>query len=288
MKKNYLFIAFIALFIGLSFSSCKKDDNNGNSNNGKTDPGTIATANLVAYFPFDGNGTEKISNISTEKAANVTYIAGRRGQAYQGADNAYLTYVLPDNSKLKTLTSFAMSLWLKSPLVTGDPVPVIFEIGKSDDFFWGNLSLSLDRLDATADSLQLHMFFLKNAPIDWANQHIGYSNPAFTINKWMHLVIQYDENTSKYSIYKEGVKLNLPANVANRTVSDGGAPLGPMLFANADKIIIGGWRPKIEAGATDVWMGWFQGNIDELRVYNRALTDAEAKALYDAEVSQLN
>lgn len=35
-------------------------------------------------------------------------------------------------------------------------------------------------------------------------------------------------------------------------------------------------------------MGSFTGNMDELRVYSRALTDAEVKALYDAEVENLN
>jgi hypothetical protein len=34
-------------------------------------------------------------------------------------------------------------------------------------------------------------------------------------------------------------------------------------------------------------MGWFLGNMDELRVYDKALTAAEVKALYDAEVTQI-
>jgi hypothetical protein len=34
-------------------------------------------------------------------------------------------------------------------------------------------------------------------------------------------------------------------------------------------------------------MGWFLGNLDELRVYDKALTTAEALALYQAEVTQV-
>ncbi len=134
----------IAMMIMMSsmLTSCNKDDD---PDDGKIDPGTIATTNLVAYFPFDGNGTEKIANLTPTLQPSVTYVAGRRGQAYQGANMAHLLYTLPATSKLKTLTSFSVAMWLKSPLVTGDPEITVFEIGKSDDLFWGNLKLGLLR-----------------------------------------------------------------------------------------------------------------------------------------------
>lgn len=279
----------IAMMIMMSsmLTSCNKDDN---PDDGKIDPGTIATTNLVAYFPFDGNGTEKIANLTPTLQPNVTYVAGRRGQAYQGANMAHLLYTLPATSKLKTLTSFSVAMWIKSPLVTGDPEITLFEIGKSDDLFWGNLKLGLLRLNATADSLNFKAFFLKNGAV-WSGQHISYSDPLFPINMWMHMVFQYDQATSKFMIYKDGVKIVTNDGVENRWAAGDDVvprpPLGPLAFANADKINIGAWRPKTEGTATDAWMGWFLGNMDELRVYDKALTAAEVKALYDAEVTQI-
>lgn len=279
----------IAMMIMMSsmLTSCNKD---GDPDDGKIDPGTIATTNLVAYFPFDGNGTEEIANLTPTLQPNVTYVAGRRGQAYQGANMAHLLYTLPATSKLKTLTSFSVAMWIKSPLVTGDPEITLFEIGKSDDFFWGNLKLGLLRLNATADSLNFKAFFLKNGAV-WSGQHISYSDPLFPINMWMHMVFQYDQTTSKFMIYKDGVKIVTNEGVENRWAAGDDVvprpPLGPLAFANADKINIGAWRPKTEGTATDAWMGWFLGNMDELRVYDKALTAAEVKALYDAEVTQI-
>ncbi len=279
----------IAMMIMMSsmLTSCNKDDN---PDDGKIDPGTIATTNLVAYFPFDGNGTEKIANLTPTLQPNVTYVAGRRGQAYQGANMAHLLYTLPATSKLKTLTSFSVAMWIKSPLVTGDPEITLFEIGKSDDFFWGNLKLGLLRLNATADSLNFKAFFLKNGAV-WSGQHISYSDPLFPINMWMHMVFQYDQATSKFMIYKDGVKIVTNDGVENRWAAGDDVvprpPLGPLAFSNADKINIGAWRPKTEGTATDAWMGWFLGNMDELRVFDKALTAAEVKALYDAEVTQI-
>jgi hypothetical protein len=279
----------IAMMVMMSsmLTSCNKDDD---PDDGKIDPGTIATTNLVAYFPFDGNGTEKIANLTPTLQPNVTYVTGRRGQAYQGANMAHLLYTLPAASKLKSLTSFSVAMWIKSPLVTGDPEITLFEIGKSDDFFWGNLKLGLLRLNATADSLNFKAFFLKNGAV-WSGQHINYSDPLFPINMWMHMVFQYDQTTSKFMIYKDGVKIETSAGVENRWAAGEDVnprpPLGPLAFANADKINIGAWRPKTEGTATDAWMGWFLGNMDELRVYDKALTAAEVKALYDAEVTQI-
>ncbi len=293
MKNKFQFVGALLFGVltlgGLVITSCSDDDDNGD--NGKIDPSTIATSNLVAYFPFDGNATESIANLTPTMQPNVTYVAGRRGQAYQGANQAHLLYTLPANSKLKNLTSFSLAMWFKSPLVTGDPEPTVFEIGKSDDLYWGNLKFALNRLSATADSLQFKAFFLKTGAV-WSGQHVSYSDNLFTINRWMHIVLQYDETTSKYMIYKDGVKITTNDGVENRwAAGDDVNPrpaLGPLAFANADKINIGAWRPKTEGTATDAWMGWFLGNLDELRVYDKALTAAEVKNLYDAEVTQIN
>jgi hypothetical protein len=102
----------------------------------------------------------------------------------------------------------------------------------------------------------------------------------------MHLVFEYDEVTSKYKIYLNGTQVVTSDGVENR-YSEEGVALGALAFANADVINIGAWRPKSENDATDTWMGWFMGNIDELRVYDIALTDTEIKSLYDAEVTQV-
>ncbi|NDP19587.1 MAG: LamG domain-containing protein [Paludibacter sp.] len=287
MKKLKLFSVFTvsALFIGMSFTSCKTTEPD--PNDGKTDPSTIATSNLVAYFPFNGNATEAIGTLTPEVQPNVTYVTGRRGKAYQGATGAHLRYALPAASKLKSLTSFSVGMWFKSPLVTGDPEPIFFQIGKSDDLFWGNMTLALNRLAATADSLQFKAFFLKTG-VEWSGQSVGFSKNTFKINNWMHLVFEYDAATSKYKIFKDGVQVVTNTGVEDRKSGPTGAALGALAFDKADKINIGAWRPKTEGTATDVWMGWFMGNLDELRVYDKALTAVEVKALYDAEVTQVN
>ncbi len=279
----------VMLIMAMSLTSCNKEKDD--KDDGKVDPNTIATSNLIAHFPFDGNGNERIANLTPEVTTGVTYVAGRRHQAYQGADNARLLYTLPANSKMKDLKSFTVAMWIKSPLVTGDPEQTVFEIGRSSDLFWGNLKVGLLRLSPTADSLNLKAFFFKDG-VPWSGQHISYSNKLFAINRWMHLVYTYDAATSKFMIYKDGAKVTTNDGVENRwAAGDDVNPrpaLGELKFKDADKINIGAWRPKSEGTANDAWMGWFKGNLDELRVYDKALSATEVKALYDAEVTQLS
>lgn len=288
MKKLFYFACAAALT--LSLASCNNDNNGNGIDNGKTDPSGIAKESLVAYFPFDGDGVEKIANI-TPTAEKVTFPAGRRGKGLQGAEGGYLLYDLPENSPIRDLKGYSVAFWLRQAAIPYEqaPVPMYFQITGSDHT-WGNVSISGDRLDASADSLNFKNTFRK-VGATWENQFVGVSKPVFVAGKWSHYVIQYDNAKSEFKMYVNGVcplDETKDEGIIKRYENENKVVLGDLKFVDADKIIIGGWLPKIVDNANDEWMGSFTGNMDELRVYSRALTDAEVKALYDAEVENLN
>lgn len=301
--KKYIFtIAILSAFL-LGTQSCFQDMDNDPAFNYPeepenpeppepevTDPSSIAKDNLVAYFPFDGDGVEKISLLGPTTEPNTQYVEGRRGQAWQGDDNAYFLYDLPANSKIRTMKTYTAAMWVEQPQVPESqvPVPMIFQLTNSDDLTWGNIALALDRSNDNA--LQFKTFFRKDG-VTWSGQHISYKSEIFTPSKWIHLIVNYDSQTSTYNMFVNGVKLELPEGVAKRYASDpaaGGQPLGDLNFTKADQINFGAWLPKALQGATDEWMGWFKGKLDEFRLYDKTLTSEEAKALYDAEVTNLN
>ena len=297
MKKiNFISgIAVVALVLGMSLTSCSpKNDPNA----GKTDPSTIATANLIAYFPFNGNGNDSVGGLTPKAMPNVTYVTARRKSGFKGVDNAYFLYDLPTASKLRTLKAFSVAMWLNTPQAPNgvDPVPLMFQIKNDDDLTWGNLILTQDRMGTVAvpvDSLNLKMMMLKSgAP--WSQQWLTpLSKPALQAAKWMHVIFEYDNISSTFNVYVNGAKLAFSDAITNRYSDAKPAtgvqpPLGDLVFNKPSQLVMGGWLPKIQSGATDTWMGWFNGTMDELRIYDRALTATEAKALYDAEVTQLN
>jgi hypothetical protein len=288
--KNLLTAGLLA---GVIITSCKKDDNNGGNNN-PNDPSNVATANLVAYFPFDGNGNDKVSNMAPiTTTAKVKFVTGQKGQAYQGDSLAYMLYTLPGTSKLTSMHGFTFSLWVKAPQVPTavGPVPAFFQINGGSDSNWGNFNLTQDR--SNSDSLNLKLIMYNDNAPSWKLQFVGpISKPSLPANTWMYLTLSYDSATSKFNVYVKGQKQNFPSSLTNRTgdaLENGGLPLGGLNFKNATQAIIGAWWARATGNnTTDNWMGYFKGQMDELRIYNKALTDAEVLTLYNDEVSTLN
>ena len=294
MKNKFGFFGVLAglvILCTIALNSCKKDSNSGND--GKVDPSTIATSDLVAYFPFDGDGKDKIASLAPTASPGVTFVTGKRGQCYQGADNAYFVYDLAGTSKLTSLKAFSLSMWFyRTPAIDGvAPVPGIFQLNGTSDPVWGNVCLTQDRMPDAADSLNIKIVFHKEGAV-WANQFVGFPNSKFVENMWIHLVLTYDNTTSKYMVYVNGAPLVLAAGITDRwAAGDDVSPrpaFGDLVFSNVTKMSIGGWMQKIIGAQTDDWMGYFTGKMDELRIYDKGLSATEVKSLYDAEVTQLN
>lgn len=252
-----------------------------------TDPSAVAEDNLVAYFPFDTDGADKIGSLTPKASPNVTFPSGQRGGALQGADNGYLLYDLPTASPLRDLKAFAVAFWLKQAAIPSSqaPVPIYFSISKDSDKYWGNLTLTSERLDQ--NYLYFKVYFRKEG-VDWAGQTIPVSNSAFTAGVWKHYVFQYDNVKSEFRIYVDGVCPFTDTSIINRYSNGSGVALGDLCFNGATQFVIGGWLPKILDNATDDWMGWFTGGIDEMRIYDRALTADEVSDLYGAELRSLD
>jgi hypothetical protein len=84
--------------------------------------------------------------------------------------------------------------------------------------------------------------------------------PVNLLNKWSHVVYVVNRDTDRVLAYINGVKQSNEVNISAITGS----------LSNTDNLVIGtlyGWQ-------TD-------GNIDDVRIYNRALNDYEVKSIYN-------
>ena len=70
---------------------------------------SVAAANLIAYFPFDGNANDTKGGMTPTVVGTITYTTGIRGQAYQGAAGAYATYT--PSAAFTSLPSYSFSVW---------------------------------------------------------------------------------------------------------------------------------------------------------------------------------
>jgi len=102
------------------------------------------------------------------------------------------------------------------------------------------------------------------------------------------VVYSYNKVTSTETLYANGIPVTTSVRFAGPEVNGTQPPLGPITFGtDMSKILIGAW-PQMLDGTGQDWMKYYPGMLDELRIYNKALTDAEVKALYDAEITVIN
>lgn len=292
--KNKLYLLGAFLFGLLLLSSCSKDDNS-SGNDGKIDPSTVAATNLIAYFSFDA---EPAANAAVDKTnGSITYtkkvgpgafVPGRRGNAYQGnALQSYLEYAVGTGTALKTLDEFSLACWIKTPVTTSGACK-IFTINGGDSFM-GALAL-MQESQALGDSVDMKFYLFDSASPAWKGQDIRKNKTAFLNDKWFHLVALYRKATSTMEFFANGKLVYSAVKYADAAPAGGGAqPLleGVTLGSDMTKIHFGAWTQQI-AGAPESWMTYYKGMVDEFRIYNKALSEAEVQSLYDAEITQIN
>ncbi len=273
-------------------SSCSKKEDDPNA--GKTDPSTIATTNLIAYFPFEaepavGAAVEKSNSTITyvKKVGAASFVTGRRGNGYKGsATESYLEYNVASGTALKTLDEFTLACWVKTPNTTNG-AGKIFSVNGGDGFM-GNLVL-MQESKPLGDSVDMKFFFYDSSSADWKGQDVRKQSDKFLNDKWFHIVALYRKSSSTIELYANGKLVLTGIRYSGPQPTGGVQPLlGAMtLGSEMTKIHFGAWAQQV-AGTPESWMTYYKGIVDEFRVYNKALSAAEVKSLYDAEVTQIN
>ncbi|MDO9311851.1 MAG: LamG domain-containing protein [Nitrosomonas sp.] len=223
---------------------------------------TPTQAELVGYWGFEeGGGTTIVDSSGTGNNGTLingdsARVAGKVGDAlyFGGTVGPSSTrVVIPDNSTLDLSTALTFSAWVKSD-VPWDDEPIFAKEGPgSGDFaYWfgvydGGYGMLLD-FDGNPDT--------------WTTANSYRSVDTVTAGVWTFLTTTWDGNTISY--YKNGDFLtSLPFS-------------GGPIHNSAEDLVIG-----INADWIYVYPTAFNGTIDEVRVYNNALSGAEVAALYN-------
>jgi hypothetical protein len=294
VNRNMLFAAVIALaFFGTE--SCKKSSSGGKPAptpiGGFVSSDSVEPQALIAYFPFDGDGNDHKGG-ATGHAVGVTYTTGVRGEAYQGATGAYDT--IPASTAMKDLGSFSLSIWywqtaqpISSPN-TPQGMVMMSDANTDPDIILENESYA----PVSGDSLEIHNGFYTPGAVNY-QYWILSTFDTVAIGKWVHLVMTYDGGSSTYVCYQNGQAMltsSTYGDAASTMLLDGPAaatpanpPLGNINYSSNPPVgfYIGTWAPGTfgvspTLGANGSWMG----KLDELRVFNIALTAKDVAGLY--------
>lgn len=251
-------------------------------------------------FSFESNINDDGENKLTGTPSNISYVAGITGQAMKVGDLGYVSFDLqdvitnPDGyvstplDTIKSLGSFTLSFWMNGSGTAGGPVSDgaqgIFAIANSNQF-WGNLEIFLenytDATDNNAVWLKMHMF---NANVSGGGEEwIADDNVKLkdVLNKWTHIALTYDETTSAFSLYKDGA-----ATAINNKIL-GGGNYGKIKFENVSGMALGSFAfqtsPSLTNHGPEPWAKSFNGALDQLHLYNKALSASEINALFTSK-----
>lgn len=228
----------------------------------------VGKGHLVGYWAFDGSYIDSISN-TVATGVNTGFSNGFKGQALQGSANGYAISDLP--AAIKNLKSFTIDFWINTPQTSGGIITPIC-ISK-EDAFWGSLDLYYEANNATATSANFKINY------GW-KQGSGSFTSAFLANPWnawQNIALTYDGSTSTFNLYQGG------RLVTGGTQAVSG--LGDAAFTSAaTKIIFGTEQfqctPSLgTAGGPQGWASFLKGQLDEVRIYDIALTPSDLQAL---------
>ncbi|WP_114791962.1 LamG domain-containing protein [Niabella yanshanensis] len=268
-------------------TSCQKFERPGLGEYPSDKPVTPSTP-LRFYVPFDSTKLEaKQINIRfgdeisgrpsffVDKA--ISYDQGVSGTAYKGADGVAVRYL--DANDMKSATSFTVAFWMKQSVAeAAGRTQFVFSF-VDETYSWAKSAMFMMVEHATATDATVKVTIMDQW-LEFAGDN-KLKKPMFDGN-WHHWAMTYDQATSKLSYYFDGVNVSAPA--AATDVKKSGAPRGALDFSKASSLVIGGYNRQGGApAASDDWMKSFAGSIDQFRMYNKVLTIAEIKELFEGK-----
>jgi hypothetical protein len=197
---------------------------------------------LVAYYPFNGNANDESGNGNNGTVNGALITNDRFGNSNQAYSfNGISNYInIPDNQNFHTLNSITISTWFKSLDSTN---------------YWAKLVAK--HYDASSGSFYIvweHNYIRFSAITNF--QYAGINSGNIIDGEWHHACGVYD-GTTMY-LYIDGILINSSPN--NGSIKETNYPV---TIANSER-----------------WNEYYQGSIDDIRIYNRALTYDEIQTLY--------
>jgi len=300
--QKFQLLALLLSLIAVGFlPSCKKSKSSLPPIGGYNSSNDVGAANLLAHWTFDGTNNETISGTAPTTANGASFTTGVKGQALTLA-NGYLLY--PGTiTRLNTANygSVTVSLWINVDN-NGLTATCFFALTQptslQGDWNQGPLDVYAETAHKTStdDTLVLHAAFHTylngNYSIGGDNiNDFGVRGTDFQTvhgtNKWVHYVMRYNGTTSNIDLFANGVLVS-NNKFRYRTMGSPAVGIGSLITNPPSQVLIGAW-PNSSVGYThsnvQAWQGKLTGSIDELRVWNVALADADISALYQLELA---
>jgi len=213
---------------------------------------------LVGYWSFDeGSGTTAYDYSGNNNHGTLTngptWTQGKVGGAlsFDGVDD----YVVVNNFNLSNTNKITISIWLRFSVST-----LKVPLEHSTNFNYNNAFLMAYNEFGGVGSLQL-------SDHNSSGYNIAYTTGGYNNNQWHHFVAVSNrdlDGLNQITLYVDGNQ-NTIHHQTYRVDLNGVYSNYPLYFGSRGGSVF-----------------FFNGFIDEVRIYNRALSEAEIQAIYNA------
>lgn len=216
-------------------------------------PGSSAAA-LVAYYPFDGDANDASGSGHDATEVLATAAAGKFGGAYyfDGHEDSYIKVPNSSDFDIETDRGFTIAFWvLVEPSVAQNQFSVVD--------YHENWNIRGDEEDPADPSLPRFLWFSAGTEAGFQGT---FATPPF--GAWHHVAWKFEDEGDQYALsgFTDG-QLDSFSTFAGTLVSG----TGDLYFGKSG---LGASAP-------------FKGYLDDVRIYNTALSDDDILSL-----SQLN
>jgi hypothetical protein len=218
---------------------------------------------LVAYYPFNGNAQDESGNGNDGTVHGATLTEdrfGNKGSAYSfdGVDD-YIEKKNPSNVLNIGSQNWTISVWIKTNNLS-QMIISRYECGwdcSPDVGAEALYNLGISNANAYFSVRSDNMYGMKETPIVRDNNNINDGT-------WHYITGILDRDVLLLKLFIDGKEKNTVSIGKLDSITDGGSPF------EIGRIF------RQQGSSTE----YFKGDIDDIRIYNRALSESEIQQLY--------
>ena len=217
----------------------------------QTTPSYLPKNGLVGWWPFNGNANDESGNNNHGTVTGATLTIDRNGKAnsaysFDGIDD----FIKVNNSNTLNITGsqITLSFWLFNKRIDSNHKGISkggWDIGEGYEFLF-----------AEDNGLQL-------SGNKGGLQRTESNNGVRFLNNWVHLVAVFNNGSGNFYINN----LKISANLNGNNFSNFTSTNLPLIFGK-------------RSDETTILKGFVFGNMDDIAIYNRALSEQEISQLY--------
>lgn len=245
------YIYFIALLPFIFGSACKKNKVKDTLSDG-----------LIAYYPLNGTVLDSSGNSLHGINEFVSFVVDRLGKTSGAGDfnGKTSSMVVKNASALNLSNDFTIATWFKADTIYEIPGTVKMILSKNRN---GNATtgFAFGLWNNSVSNVTQGIVNFSAAPNFTTITYPTANTGLVQVNRWYHSVCTYEKASGKFVYYINGSMVDQKSLVFSNV-------------ANDFDFLIGA-----EAIGVSTKTNYFNGALDEIRIYNRVLTNAEITKL---------